>query len=146
MKKLILIAAAAALTLAACSQPTPGPAGPPGAQGPAGPQGGVGPQGAVGPPGAQGPQGAQGAPGPAGPAGPQGAAGAKGDPGPAGPSGIIGLRPLRADSCAGNECKLSCDAGEALVSASCVGGTAAVSGEGLTCSGSTAALALCLKR
>src|SRR5262245_28868584 len=75
------------LAVAACGQPTPGPAGaqgPPGPEGTQGPPGPAGAQGPAGPAGAQGPQGvagAQGPQGPAGPPGPTGPSGPKGDPG-----------------------------------------------------------------
>lgn len=61
----------AAMALAGCDAPKPGPAGPPG------------PKGEPGPPGPQGPPGLNGATGERGPAGDRGPAGAAGPPGPA---------------------------------------------------------------
>jgi hypothetical protein len=85
-----------AFSLAACSEPAPGPKGeqgPPGPQGAKGEQGSPGPEGAKGEQGIPGPQGPQGATGESGPPGPQGSQGAKGDqgaPGPPGPQGPKG--------------------------------------------------------
>ena len=68
---LIALVTGAALALAGCDAPKPGPAGPPGPkgdQGPAGPQGPAGLNGATGergPVGERGPAGSPGAPGPA---------------------------------------------------------------------------------
>jgi Collagen triple helix repeat (20 copies) len=89
----------AALGVAGCSEPAPGPQGPPGATGPAGPPGPVGPAGPQGLQGPQGPVGAQGSagdrgeagpPGPQGQIGPQGPQGEPGAQGPTGPAGARG--------------------------------------------------------
>ncbi|MGX7744972.1 hypothetical protein [Rhodopseudomonas parapalustris] len=64
-----------------------------------------------------------GARGPQGEAGPQGPAGPAGPPGPAGKDGasVSSIRTLSSTSCSANGCPTACDAGEALVSALCVG-------------------------
>ena len=107
MKRSLLVASAAALTLvliaAAPATPTGsakrapetkklkrGPRGPAGPRGPVGPPGPAGPQGLPGAAGAQGPGGPQGPVGQQGPAGPQGEPGATGAVGPTGPQGPIG--------------------------------------------------------
>ncbi|GEP09257.1 collagen-like protein [Methylobacterium gnaphalii] len=94
-----------------------GEAGPKGEPGPAGPQGVAGVQG---PQGMAGPAGAPGAPGPAGP---RGEAGAKGEPGqPAAPAQASSpLRALHAGACPEGGCELTCESGEVLVSAYCLG-------------------------
>jgi hypothetical protein len=86
-----------------------GPAGPPGAQGQQGPKGAVGPEG---------PQGIQGAQGPPGAQGPMGDPGPRGDRGDKGERGEPGLRLLRQEDC-GDQCRVSCERGEVLVSAYC---------------------------
>ena len=150
-----------AFSLAACSEPAPGPKGeqgPPGPQGQKGEQGPPGPQGAKGEqgiPGPQGPQGANGEQGPPGPQGPQGAKGEKGEQGPtgqagpAGPSGSTGLHVVRQDNCENNSCTLACGSGETLASITCPSGTVSISKNGdvetVTCrNGQGPALALCM--
>ena len=131
----------------------PGPAGPQGIPGPAGEKGETGPRGDAGPKGEAGAQGEQGPRGEQGPAGPQGEAGTpglpgpKGEAGPAGPRGPIGgrgepgkpgaaaggLRMIRKTEC-GGACAASCDEGEVLVAARCLGGGAVTyEGEGASC-------------
>ncbi|WP_267356362.1 MULTISPECIES: hypothetical protein [unclassified Methylobacterium] len=66
----IVAATIAALTLAGCDQPKPGPAGPPGPKGDQGPPGPQGPAGLNGATGERGITGERGPPGPTGPAGP----------------------------------------------------------------------------
>ena len=119
---LAIVALIAAFTLAGCFD---GPQGPPGPQGDAGPQG---------------PQGVKGETGPIGPSGPPGAAGSS------------GLHALRQDGCGqGSNCDLTCSPGEKLISATCPGGTVAITHnadiESATCSNSPGpALALCMKQ
>ncbi|GLS44639.1 collagen-like protein [Methylobacterium brachythecii] len=94
-----------------------GEAGPKGELGPTGPQGMAGNQGAAGP------QGAAGAPGPVGPSGEPGAKGEQGQQGQQGtspPAGIV-MRQLQAGTCPEAGCALSCESGEVLVSAYCLG-------------------------
>jgi hypothetical protein len=97
------------------------------------PEGEAGPKGEPGPTGPQGIAGAQGLPGPQGAAGAPGAAGPKGANGEAGPRGEAGqaaapvsagslVRALRAGACPESGCELSCESGEVLVSAYCIGG------------------------
>jgi len=97
-------------------------------------------------------EGPQGPAGPQGAAGPPGPAGAKGDTGPAGPAGVANLHALRQDTCGAiNTCELPCSPGEKLVSATCPGGTIAITktadGESASCSGTDGpAFALCMKQ
>jgi hypothetical protein len=100
-----------------------------------------GPQGPAGPQGDAGPQGSPGVKGDAGPVGPAG---------PPGPTGATGLHPLRQVCSAGSNCDLTCDPGEKLISATCPGGTVAITRnadiESASCSNSPGpALALCMK-
>jgi len=95
-------------------------------EGPRGQKGDRGEQGAAGIPGPAGPTGPAGAAGPAGPAGPAGVAGPAGPAGPAGKDGVAGkdgasLRVVR-QACAG-ACSQSCNDGEVVVNALCIGGT-----------------------
>jgi hypothetical protein len=118
---LMIVALLAAISLAGCFD---GPAGP------------AGPQVAAGP------QGASGQKGDAGPIGPQG---------PPGPVGATGLHALRQECGAGSNCDLTCSPGEKLISASCPGGTVAITRnadiESAACSNSPGpALALCMKQ
>jgi Collagen triple helix repeat (20 copies) len=94
-------------------------------EGPKGDKGDRGEQGVAGPAGAQGPTGPAGPGGAVGPAGPVGATGAAGPAGPAGAAGKDGsaIRMVR-HSCAQAQCVHSCDKGEVIVNALCVGGTA----------------------
>jgi hypothetical protein len=144
-----------AFSLAACSEPAPGPKGeqgPPGSQGQKGEQGPPGPQGAKGEQGIPGPQGPQGANGEQGPPGPQGSHGGKGEqgaPGPAGPAASTGLHVVRQDKCDG-ECNLVCNQGEAITSVTCPAGNVSISKNGdaetASCSNSPGpALAICMK-
>lgn len=116
------VALVAAFSLAGCFE---------GPQGPAGPQGDAGPQG---------PQGAKGDQGPVGPAGPPG------------PTGATGLHAIRHGACGpGNNCDLTCNPGEKLVSVTCPGGTIAITRnadvESASCSNSPGpALALCMQQ
>ncbi|MGA2942908.1 MAG: hypothetical protein ABSE50_12820 [Xanthobacteraceae bacterium] len=117
---LTIVAMLAAVSLAGCFE---GPAGPAGQPGAAGPQGSVGQQGD------------------AGPVGPQG---------PPGPVGATGLHALRQECGAGSNCDLTCSPGEKLISATCPGGTVAITRnadiESAACSNSPGpALALCMK-
>jgi hypothetical protein len=111
----------AAFSLAGCFEGSQGPAGPPGDRGPQGPQGNAGPQG---PPGLT---------------------------GPPGPVGATGLHALRHEACGqGNNCDLTCNPGEKLISVTCPSGTIAITKnadvEAATCSNSPGpALALCMK-
>ncbi|MDO9412182.1 MAG: hypothetical protein Q7T81_06370 [Pseudolabrys sp.] len=119
--------------VANCGQPTPGPKGDKGEQGA---------------------QGAAGAPGPAGPAGQAGPAGAAGPAGPAGPAGAKGeqgaaasaLRVIRANTCPGDRCEAQCESTEQLVSLTCIGGQASLSGEGAVCTGSQGIIAACTRK
>lgn len=96
-----IVAVVAALSVAGCSQGSPGAAGP------------------QGDPGSQGPPGKQGA---TGPAGPQGAPG---------PVGATGLHFVHHGTCApSNNCDLSCSPGERLVSVTCPGATIVISRNG----------------
>lgn len=95
-----------------------GEPGPKGEPGPTGPQGVAGVQGPSGPQGAEGTTGTPGAPGPAGP---KGEAGANGEPGAAAPAGLS-LRPVHSGACPEAGCELSCESGELLISAYCLGG------------------------
>ena len=108
----------------------PGPAGPQGEAGAAGPIGPAGPQGEAGPQGSAGPQGEPGPQGPIGPAGHQGEPGTSGPPGPPGPRGEKGDKGDKGDPSSaairvlapvGSGQSSSCDAGEVMVSAWCVG-------------------------
>jgi hypothetical protein len=95
--------------------------------------------------------------GQSGPTGPQGPAGEKGDAGPqgpaglAGPTGATGLHVLRQSCAAGNQCDLTCDPGERMISVTCPGGTISTSRnadiEAAACSNTPGpALALCMKQ
>lgn len=95
MKRAVAITIVSGFLLAACQ-------GEQGAQGPAGPEGPAGPAG---------PQGEQGVAGPAGPDGPEGPAGADGAPG-------ASLRVVTSDA------EATCDGGEVMVSAICLGTSA----------------------
>ncbi|WP_036302424.1 collagen-like protein [Methylobacterium sp. 77] len=115
-----------------------GMAGLAGAPGMAGPKGDTGPKGetgAKGDAGQKGEAGLKGETGPQGPAGPKGDTGSKGDTGPKGLAGTQGepgaagvtastaasaLRPVRSESCASGGCEVSCESGEAFVSAYCL--------------------------
>jgi hypothetical protein len=170
MRKLLaFVVLSAAVFLAACGQQQQGPKGeqgpagvqgPKGDQGPPGTAGVTGPKGEQGPPGPQGAKGEQGPPGPQGPKGDQGPAGNPGAPGPLGPPGEKGakgdagapaanFRVVRQDSCE-TGCSLSCNAGEALASVTCLQGTVSITRDGdnekVTCqSNQGPALALCVK-
>jgi len=101
--------------------------------------------------GPAGPAGPQGEPGPQGPPGVKGDPGPQGPPGPPGPQGASGLRALRQTAClSGNNCDLTCNPGERLVSVTCPGGAIQITRTGgidaATCSNSPGpALALCMK-
>jgi hypothetical protein len=100
-----------------------------------------GPQGPAGPAGDAGPQGPPGVKGDAGPVGPAG---------PPGPTGATGLHAISQDCAAGSNCDLTCSPGEKLISATCPGGTLAITKnadiESASCSNSPGpALALCMK-
>jgi hypothetical protein len=128
----------------------PGPTGPQGAPGPAGEAGAKGEQGPAGLAGVKGEAGPVGAAGPTGDTGPkgeaglQGAPGPRGEQGPAGPKGepgtpgqpaatSVALRRLSKADCAGG-CAVTCDGGEAMVAARCLGGgTPTYEAEGATC-------------
>lgn len=119
----VSLAFAAALLVASCSEPTPGPAGPPGPQGAAGPAGPVGPAGpagpagAVGPAGPAGPTGEAGVAGPAGPTGPTGPAGEKGEDGSAAQApGTVRVY-TRRECFSPAGCHLTCEAEEVVVNA-----------------------------
>jgi Collagen triple helix repeat (20 copies) len=105
----------------------PGPAGPQGEAGAAGPIGPAGPQGEAGPQGSAGPQGEPGPQGPIGPAGHQGEPGTSGPPGPKGEKGDKGDKgdpssaAIRVLAPVGSGQSSSCDAGEVMVSAWCIG-------------------------
>ena len=105
----------------------PGPAGPQGEAGAAGPVGPAGPQGEAGPQGSAGPQGEPGPQGPIGPAGHQGEPGTSGPPGPRGEKGDKGDKAdpsgaaIRVLAPVGSGQSSSCDAGEIMVSAWCIG-------------------------
>jgi Collagen triple helix repeat (20 copies) len=105
----------------------PGPAGPQGEAGAAGPIGPTGPQGEAGPQGSAGPQGEPGPQGPIGPAGHQGEPGTSGAPGPRGEKGDKGDKgdpssaSIRVLAPVGSGQSSSCDAGEVMVSAWCIG-------------------------
>ncbi len=116
-------------------QGEPGPqglAGLAGAPGVAGPAGEAGPKGESGPKGDAGLKGEIGPQGPIGPkgdVGPKGETGSRGAPGPQGEPGAAGitasaststLRPVRNENCSSGGCELSCDSGEAFVSAYCL--------------------------
>jgi hypothetical protein len=117
-----IVALAAAVCIAGCSQSQPGPAGP---------------------------QGDTGAPGPPGETG---ATGPQGPPGPPGPVGATGLHALRQASCGpSNACDLTCSPGEKLVSVTCPGGTITITKsadiEAASCGNTPGpALALCMKQ
>ena len=105
----------------------PGPAGPQGEAGAAGPVGPAGPQGEAGPQGSAAPQGEPGPQGPIGPAGHQGEPGTSGPPGPRGEKGDKGDKAdpsgaaIRVLAPVGSGQSSSCDAGEIMVSAWCIG-------------------------
>ena len=160
MRVLTLVAmVSAAMLLASCSDPVPGPAGPAGPQGAAGPQG---PTGAQGPGGPAGPAGPQGEAGTQGPAGAQGAAGTKGDKGdkgdrgevgpggPAGPAGPRGPAGVATSNLRGFDASgetVTCNADEVLVSALCKGGGAAtLQNNGASCTGATGIVGICMKK
>lgn len=86
-RKLLALAAGAAMLVALSGCSVAGPSGPEGPAGPAGAQGEPGPSGAPGTPGTPGAPGDRGSTGPQGPAGPAGPAG---PPGPPGNSGLDG--------------------------------------------------------
>lgn len=136
----------------------PGPAGPQGVPGPAGEKGDTGPRGEAGPkgetgpkgePGPAGPQGEAGLPGPkgeAGPAGPRGPVGGRGEPGKPGAAAASSLRMLRKTEC-GGACTATCDEGEVMVAARCLGsGAVTYEGEGASCpSEATGLVGFCTK-
>ncbi|MCP9625806.1 hypothetical protein NML43_01760 [Rhodopseudomonas palustris] len=66
----------------------------------------------------------QGTPGPRGEQGPEGPAGPPGPPGKDGVS-ASSIRTVTSTSCVSNGCPTSCDSGETLVSALCVGSSSA---------------------
>lgn len=110
----VTLAFAAALLVASCGEPTPGPAGPPGPQGAAGAAGPAGPAGAVGPAGPAGPKGEAGVAGPVGPAGP---AGEKGEAGSAAQAtGTVRVY-TRRECFSPAGCHLTCEADEVVVNA-----------------------------
>lgn len=113
-----------------------------GEQGPRGEQGPPGPKGEAGSPGLPGPKGETGPRGPAGPPGARGEAGAAGQPG----AGAAGLRVLRKSGCTGN-CTATCEGGEVMVAARCLGsGAVAYEGEGASCpSEATGIVGFCTK-
>ena len=109
--------------------------GDPGPVGAAGPKGDVGPKGEAGLQGAAGPRGEQGPAGPKGEPGTPGLPGARGEAGPAGQPAAtsVALRRLSKAECAGG-CAVTCDGGEAMVAARCLGGgTPTYEAEGATC-------------
>jgi hypothetical protein len=108
-----------ALTLGGCFEGPKGDKGDRGEAGVAGPAGAQGPTGPAGPGGAVGPAGPVGATGGVGPGGPAGAAGKDGAPGKDGTAAIRAVR----QTCTGGACSQSCDKGELVVSALCIGGT-----------------------
>jgi hypothetical protein len=138
----------AVLALGACSEGPKGDKGDRGEQGAAGPAGPAGPAGAVGPAGPAGPAGVA---GPAGAAGKDGApgkdgvAGKDGAPGKDGAAGKDGtaIRTV-SHACSSASCTHSCEKGEVVVNALCVGapGHALFKREGdavaATCSGGEA--------
>ena len=116
-----------------------GEAGARGEQGPAGPQGETGPKGEAGSKGEAGPKGEAGTPGLPGPKGDTGSSGPRGAVGATGPAGQPGtsasspIRMLRKTACNG-PCIATCEPGEALVAARCLGvGAPAYDGEGASC-------------
>jgi hypothetical protein len=114
-----VLIAGMSVSLAGCFE---GPKGATGDQGPKGDQGVAGPAGPAGPKGDTGPAGPAGLAGPAGPAGPKGdvgPAGPKGDVGPAGPAGPKGDAGISWRRVKGETA--SCETGETLVSALCLG-------------------------
>jgi len=125
----VTFAFAAALLVASCGDPKPGPAGPKGeagAVGAAGSAGPAGPAGAVGPAGPAGPKGEAGVAGPAGPAGPAGAVGPAGAPGAAGTAGESSKATeapgavrvyTRRECFSPSGCHLTCEADEVVVNA-----------------------------
>ena len=76
----------------------------------------------------------QGGRGPQGEPGPQGPAGPAGPPGPAGKDGASAssIRTLSSTSCSANGCPTTCEAGETLVSALCVGNGSARFSDNIT--------------
>ena len=139
-----LFALSAAVLLTGCfegPQGSAGPQGTAGAVGAAGPRGEAGQQGAAGPQGARGEAGAPGPVGPPGSRGETGPAGPKGDrgePAPAGPAS--GLRYVESQGEF-----VTCNAGEALVSAICKEGAATQQGPGAKCS-TAGVVGLCMRR
>ena len=119
----VSLAFAAALLVASCGEPTPGPAGPPGPQGAAGPAGPAGPAGAVGPAGPAGPKGEAGVAGPAGPAGPAGATGPAGPAGDKGEAASMAQAPgavrvyTRRECFSPEGCHMTCEPDEVVVNA-----------------------------
>lgn len=101
---MIAVVCVLSVTLAGCFE---GPQGPPGAKGEQGAAGPPGPNGAAGPAGAQGERGLP------GPQGPKGEAGPAGPPGPAGKSATLRVLTGKASN--------SCNAGETMIGAYCVG-------------------------
>lgn len=109
----LVLIAGMSVSLAGCFE---GPKGATGDQGPKGDQGVAGPAGPAGPKGDTGPAGPAGLAGPAGPAGPKGDIGPAGPAGPAGPKGDAGMSWRRVKGATA-----SCETGETLVSALCLG-------------------------
>ena len=62
--------------------------------------------------------------------GPQGAKGERGAPGAAAQATSTNLHVVRQDTCAQNDCNLSCDARETLASVTCPSGTISISKNG----------------
>lgn len=124
------------LTLGGCFE---GPKGDKGDAGVAGPAGPAGKDGTSGKDGASGVAGKDGAPGKDGSPGKDGAPGVAGKDGSPGKDGAT-IRTVR-HACSGGSCTQSCDKGEAVVNALCIGGATPASfrGEGdslaATCSG-----------